>query len=108
MSETVSHSVRFEAAKTNMRYVVDWCQNNRVDFDSVLKSIRDEQHLIRMDRKDKTKDGQRVTILTVTAPETTYPVIGYCENKGSPMTWTSRGEHAKSVHTNYDLVLVED
>ena len=94
--------------RANIKNILCFCNRHGVDFDAALKSVRDEPQLIRMDRKYKTKDGQRVTILTVTAPETTYPVIGYCENRGCPVTWTATGEHAKGASGFRDLVLAEE
>lgn len=45
-------------------------------------------------RKWKLREsGESVTILTVTAPHKYYPVIGYTDYNGQPMTWTAEGRN---------------
>ena len=99
----------YEVAVTrdNIKSILAFCKRYGVDFDVILKSVRDDPHLIRMDRKYRTRSGVGVTILTVAAPSTDFPVIGY-DDTGRAMTWTSTGAFLVGEVSPNDLVLVED
>lgn len=97
-----------ESVQTSLRFIMEWCQNNGIEFDAALKSIRDEPQLIRMDRKYRTKGGDAVTILTVTAPNPSRPVIGYKNRDGLPEAWTATGVFNEAVRTFTDLMPAEN
>ena len=93
--------------KDVIKNIMDFCKRHGIDFDAILKSIRDEPEIIRMDRKYRTGDGRSVTILTVAAPSRDYPIIGH-DDAGEAMTWTSTGAFLVGEVSLNDLVLVED
>ena len=80
------------SVRINIKDTLDFCRRHGIDFDAVLRSIRDEGWLISMGQKYRTRNGQGVTILTVSAPNTAYPVIGYYNEDGAPAAWTPSGE----------------
>ena len=84
----VRHQIKI---RHQIKMIMAYCRDYDLDFDAELKEVRDEPQLIRMDRKYKTKDGQRVTILTVCAPSKHFPVVGYFDHNGAPVSWTSTG-----------------
>ena len=84
----VRHQIKI---RHQITMIMAYCRDYDLDFDAELKEVRDETQLIRMDRKYKTRYGQRVTILTVSAPSKHFPVIGYYDHNGEPVSWTSTG-----------------
>ena len=96
-----------EVTRDNIKSILAFCKRYGVDFDVILKSVRDEPQLIRMDKKYTTRGGRPVQILTVTAPNPNFPVIGH-DDEGEAMTWTATGAFLAGELSPNNLVPVDD
>lgn len=64
--------------------------------------------MIDMNKKYRTRDGQKVRILCVDGYDPIYPVIGLVENQPSPKTWTEAGKYVQNEIDSDPNDLVED
>lgn len=70
------------------------CDEIGFNIETLLHEVTRSAQLIDMSRKWKLRaTGDKVTILTVTAPQKDYPVIGYMDSVGNAMCWTATGRH---------------
>ena len=70
------------------------CDDIGVNFAALVHEITNASKNVDMVRKWKLRgSGDKVTILTVSAPNKYYPVIGYADFDGRAMCWTADGRN---------------
>lgn len=70
------------------------CDDIGVNIAALVHEVVDASKNVDMARKWKLRgSGDKVTILTVSAPNKQYPVIGYADFDGRAMCWTADGRN---------------
>ena len=97
-------AVTFARAKCLVTEAMTLCDDIGFSIEALVHEIIDASKNVDMVRKWKTRSGEAVTILTVSAPHGKYPVIGYGAN-GAAHTWTKDGRINRSGTVSHlDLV----
>ena len=75
-------------------------------FDKLVDETRNKDKLIRMDRKYRTRNGERVRIVCTDGPGA-EPVVGFVSSDGGAYSWDAFGKFRKTEESGLDLFLDE-
>ena len=75
-------------------------------FDTLVYEARNKDKLIRMDRKYRTRNGERVRIVCTDGPGA-EPVVGFVSSDGGAYSWDAFGKFRKTEESGLDLFLDE-
>ena len=103
-----------DSARAHVHEAVRICKEHGFMFQALVVEARNEDKLIRMDRKYRTRGlggpGKIVRLICTDGPGN-YPVVGFVHDETDVYRWNAVGGHCHAASREvsaYDLVPVED
>ena len=93
-------------ARTNIRDAMRICKKKGFDFDTLVSEARNEDKLICMCRKYRTRNGESVRLLCTDGPGK-QPVVGFVDGDDCVHSWDAYGNFMKAGKSGLDLILDE-
>ena len=94
-------------ARTHIRDAMRICDEVGFMFDTLVHEVRNEDKLIRMGRKYRTRSGGKADI-RFTDGRGDFPVVGYVNDGDEVLAWSECGKFFKVEKSGLDLLLDEE